>query len=41
MKRGPVSVSRYRLLQLWQQKYYKRQNIGVAIAHLAPLLHGP
>ena len=40
MKWGPGSVSRYLLLPLWQQKYYDQQNIGVAIAHLTPLLRG-
>ena len=40
MQWGPGSVSRYLLLPLWQQKYYDQQNIGVAIAHLTPLLRG-
>ena len=41
MKWGPGSVSRYRLLPLCQQKYHDSKNVGVAIAHLAPLLNGP
>ena len=34
MKWGPGSVSRYRLLPLWQQKYYDQQKYWIGYSPL-------
>ena len=40
MNWGPGGVSRYRLLPLWQQRYYDQQKYCGGYSPLSPLLHG-